>query len=148
MPSKAAITAELAAVLITEWHTEFNRMTLRAWMKQYGNDTAAPTPAKVAADALALLRIGAGVASWAVRACNGEGHRDWTSQRGGFWAWDETDDAAKEKADKRATDKADEILSRYGARCEIGGDPRGYTFRLILASGRTNTIGRDGWGVA
>ena len=115
---------------------------------------ASPAPYMVARDALALLRIGAGVARRAVAYCNGEGHRVWGFRHGegGYsppgWAWDENDDARKERADEKALAKATEIAARYGATVKIGGDPRGFTMRLFLASGRSNGFTGDGWGIA
>ncbi|MCL8382074.1 hypothetical protein [Xanthobacter aminoxidans] len=118
-----------------------------------------PEPHQIAADAAALLHVGARVKRWAERACNGEGHmvpdRQFPLGSSGkapygrmTWTWDETDDAAKDKADARHLKQATEIAARYGASVTIGGDPRGYVLRLVLASGRTNTLGNDGWGVA
>lgn len=124
--------------------------TLAALLSAEAHDTnadrEAPAPHIVAEDALALMRIGATVKRWAVRACNGEG-RYLPNATGRFgWVWDETDNAAKDKADARNLKKATEIAARYGATVEIGGDPRGYTLRLHLASGRKNSWG-EGWGV-
>lgn len=146
MSDKAKHLATLAAVLMAE-----------AWdghcPAYQGTDKYAPKPhaESVAADALALIRVGRGVARWAVRACNGEGHwhYDEPTRRGG-WRWDETDDKAKDKADDRARAKLQAIADRYGATVKLGGDPRGYVVKLILASGRHNTWGgaADGWGVA
>lgn len=140
--SKAKQAAELAAVLSTEMH-EGHSATIKARV-----GAQLHPPHVVAADALALLRIGASVARWAVRACNGEG-REWHQwpNGGGSYVWGNADDAAKEKADARALAKASEIAARYGATVEIGGDPRGYVLRLHLASGRKNGWG-EGWGVA
>lgn len=141
MTSKTQIAAELAACLMLE-----------ASRRLDPPDYVDPSPAAVAANAMALLRIGAGVKRWAERACNGEGHQEWRkglSAHGGRWewAWNDSDTAAHEKADKRAHAKASEIAARYGATVEIGGDPRGFVLRLHLASGRKNGMG-DGWGVA
>lgn len=146
MSDKAKHLATLAAVLMAEAFRE--HVSIR--------DRALRHPETVAADALALIRIGRGVARWAVRACNGEGHRVWGFRHGEStrsapgWAWDESDDAAKDKADARALAKLQAIADRYGATVKLGGDPRGYVVKLILASGRHNTWGgaSDGWGVA
>lgn len=140
--SKAKQAAELAAVLSTEMH-EGHSATIKARA-----GAQLHPPHVVAGDALALLRIGASVSRWAVRACNGEGRGHWDGPSGRYvWSWDETDDAAKEKADARALKRASEIAARYGATVKIGGDPRGFVLRLHLASGRKNGWG-EGWGVA
>lgn len=107
-------------------------------------------PETVAADALALIRIGKGVARWAVRACNGEGERYWQDGKRLAWRWDDTHDAAHAKADAKALAKLQAIADRYGATVKLGGDPRGYVVKLHLANGRHNTWGgaESGWGVA
>lgn len=139
MTSKAQRAAELAALLTFE-KLEYEHAQ--------GADMDYPSPRIVAADVVALLRIGASVARWAVRYCNGEG-REWRQwpNGGGSYVWGDADDAAKEKADASALKRASEIAARYGATVEIGGDPRGYVLRLHLASGRNNGWG-EGWGVA
>jgi hypothetical protein len=145
--SKVKQAAELAAVLSTEMH-EGHGATTKARV-----GAQLHPPHVVAADALALLRIGASVARWAVRACNGEGHHTfmpagpYNQTARTVWAWDAEDDAAKDRADARALKRASDIAARYGATVEIGGDPRGYVLRLHLASGRKNCWG-EGWGVA
>lgn len=146
MSEKTKHAATLAAVLMAE-----------AWgghcPAYQGTDKFAPRPRPetVAADALALIKIGAGVARWAVKACNGEGTwKPYASGGGSGWHWGDENDAAKEKADARALAKLQAIADRYGAKVKLGGDPRGYVVKLILASGRHNTWGgaADGWGVA
>lgn len=135
--SRAQQAAELAAVLMSESYECDGKCEMQN-----------PRPEKVAADALALLRIGASVSNWAVRYCNGQGS-EWRAypNGGGAYVWTEKDDAAKGKADARALAKASDIAARYGATVEIGGDPRGYVLRLHLASGLKNGWG-EGWGVA
>lgn len=97
---------------------------------------------RTAADATELVRIAAAARRRSERACNGEGHY---SERG--WAWDENDDARRERADARATDRANKILEPYGAKVqELGGDPRGPGMRIALASGARNGWG-DGWAI-
>lgn len=97
-------------------------------------------PHLIARDALELLRIGRATATQAVRQCNGEG-RD--------GPWNDADEARHEK--RRATwrAKAEAIAVQYGAKVELGGDPRGYVLRLIFPEkkGHKNGWG-DGWGVA
>ena len=138
--SKIETAAELAAVLSAEAHHVQASATLRP--AYY----AVPFPHLIAEDALVLLRIGAHVKRWAERACNGIERY----QGNGIWCgtWTEADDAAKNRADARHLKRATEIAARYGATAIVGGDPRGYVLRLILASGHSNTFGNDGWGVA
>lgn len=141
--SRTKDAAELAAVLSAERTAHTIATTGDAACREAVRGLA---PHQIAADALALLRIGASVKRWAERACNGIERY----QGNGIWCgtWTEADDAAKGKADARALAKASEIAARYGASVTIGGDPRGYVLRLVLASGRSNTVGNDGWGVA
>lgn len=82
-------------------------------------------------DAQEILRIGRGVARRALDECNGDGRPG--------------DDAR----DVRALDRASVTAQVYGASVFATGDPRGYTFRLRLKSGRYNTLGgpEGGWGV-
>lgn len=41
------------------------------------------------------------------------------------------------------------VCERIGCKVKFGGDPRGYTVKIFLPSGRYNTWGgaEDGWGV-
>jgi hypothetical protein len=137
--------AALAALLMSEQAARMFDPTLRDGAALAG---AMMSPVAVADDALTLIRIGKSVSRWAVRACNGEGS-SWVSypNGGGRFAWTEADDAKRARADARALAKAQGIADQYGATVQIGGDPRGYVFRLMLASGRKNGWG-DGWGVA
>lgn len=134
--SRAHDAALLAALLSAERTTAIASATGDIGSREATRGLA---PHIIADDAFALLRIGASVKRWAERACNGQGRY--------AWMWDETDDAAKDRADARALAKASEIAARYGATVTIGGDPRGYVLRLNLASGRKNGWG-EGWGVA
>lgn len=148
MSDKAKHLATLAAALMSESAGRMFDDEIKSGAALMG---AMASAYSVTEDALALIRIGRGVSRWAVKACNGEGHwhYDETTRRGG-WRWNETDDKAKEKADDRARAKLQAIADRYGAKVKLGGDPRGYVVKLILASGRHNTWGgaSDGWGVA
>lgn len=101
-------------------------------------------PHIIAADTLALRRLGAGFSRRAVMACNGV--RRWHGRDGWIQGWTEGDEAAKERADDRAKAKAAEIAKRYRAKVTTHGDPRGCVFRLHFRSGRRNGMG-DGWGV-
>lgn len=143
--SKTKHAATLAAVLMAETATHEHKFGRAQTATR--DKLSAGHPEAVAADALALIRIGAGVARWAVLACNGI-ERSINGRWQSTW-WDE-DDARKEKADKRALAKLQAIADRYGATVKLGGDPRGYVVKLQLASGRHNTMGgsTDGWGVA
>lgn len=144
MSDKTKHAATLAAVLMGEARDGHH-------LNPAAPKQMVPHPETVAADALALIRIGKGVARWAVRACNGEGTwKPYASGGGSGWHWGDDDDAAKDKADERARAKLQAIADRYGATVKLGGDPRGYVVKLILASGRHNTMGGapDGWGVA
>jgi hypothetical protein len=139
MTSKIETAAELSAALSAEAHFIQSSKSLRP--KFY----AVPRPHIIGQDALALMRIGASVERWAVKACNGV--ERW---EGGRWvgSWTEADEKAKERADARALAKAQVIGDRYGATVKIGGDPRGYTLRLMMKSNATNSSAGDGWGVA
>jgi hypothetical protein len=44
-------------------------------------------------------------------------------------------------------ERTKELLDVLGIGVQFGGDPRGYTVKLQLKSGRSNTWGNDGWGV-
>ena len=152
MSDKTKQAATLAAVLMAEAADIRSRYSAKAWdIRVAAGETPSFRPETVAADALALIKIGAGVARWAVKACNGEGTwKPYASGGGGGWHWGEEHDTAKDKADARALAKLQAIADRYGAKVKLGGDPRGYVVKLILASGRHNTWGGapDGWGVA
>lgn len=58
-------------------------------------------------------------------------------------------DARIEKGEAQAEKRITEICAPFGIKPNFGGDPRGYTVKLILPSGRYNTMGgaEDGWGV-
>lgn len=152
MTSKLEHSATLAATLTDESHFCQSDSAFReTYFQRTGERYASAAPHIAARDALALIKIGAGVARWAVRECNGEGHRVNIPASGyqrWSWEWGSDDDAAKDKADARALAKASEIAARYGATVKIGGDPRGYVMRLQLATKRSNTFSDDGWGVA
>lgn len=106
------------------------------------------SPHMIASDAAALVKIARGVNRRACQRCNGN-----PSVRGDAEVhWNATLD----RADARDETRALGIMCRYpvmGRRTSpvvgviLGGDPRGYTLKLVLASGRTNDMGREGWGV-
>jgi len=145
--SKVQIAAELAALLIDESHYCQSDAAFReAYFQRTGDRYASAPPHVAARDALALLRIGASVSRWAVKACNGIVRYQGNGISCGTWY--ESDEAAKDRADKRALAKAQAIADRYGATVVIGGDPRGYVLRLRLATKRSNGMADDGWGIA
>lgn len=124
MPSTSDMraVAELAAVLSAEICGQELRVA----------------PHLIADDVMALRRIAISTKRWAEASCNGytpSGRR-----------WDDAAEKAKDRADARALAAAQAIADRYGAKAEVGGDPRGFTLRLHLASGRRNGWG-DGWGI-
>jgi len=145
--SKVQIAAEIAALLMDESHYCQSDAAFReTYWQRTGERYASAAPHIAARDALALLRIGAAVSRWAVKACNGIERY----QGNGIWCgtWTEADEAAKERADAKALAKSQEIADRYGATVKLGGDPRGCVTRLHLASKRTNSFAADGWAVA
>ena len=121
MPNQAAL--ELVAVLATE-----KRRPSNAFL--------------IARDAQSLARIAKRIERRAVLRCNGD---ERISRKGEAAenAWSAKLDAA----DARDQARVNTLVKVYRASCIIGGDPRGYTLKLVLASGRTNDMGRDGWGV-
>ncbi len=142
-PNRGLHLAEIAAMLATEAHFIQSSKDLRPACY------AVPEPHLIAKDAAALLRIGNGVASRAVLQCNGIQHWD-PQTRQMQSTWTEEDETHNDKMKERARTKAQSIADRYGAKVETGGDPRGCTLRLHLASGRHNTMGgrESGWGIA
>lgn len=137
--TKVKDVAELAALLAKE--AEFIQCSPSLRPAYY----SPPSVATIAADAMALARIGASVTRWAVAACNGIVRYQGNGISCG--TWHDSDEAAKERADKRAFTKAQAIADRYGAKVELGGDPRGCVLRLHLESKRTNGFASEGWGV-
>lgn len=96
------------------------------------------SPVKTARDALALVRIGRSAATLATRYCNGEGHWE-----GGRWVWTEEDDKRCDRRRDAMHKKAQAIADDYGARVELGGDPRGYVLKLHFGDAKG-----EGFGVA
>lgn len=143
-PNRGLHLAELAALLATEAHFIQSSAELRPTYY------AVPGPHVIAKNAADLLRIGSGVARRAVALCNGEGRK--REYLDGRWlaSWDEEDERSRERADDRARTRAQAIADHYGATVETSGDPRGYTLKLHLKSGRHNTFGgkESGWGIA
>jgi len=56
-------------------------------------------------------------------------------------------DARIERQEKQIEHRIAEIAAELGCAADFGGDPRGYTVKLQLPSGRMNTWGQDGFGV-
>lgn len=54
-----------------------------------------------------------------------------------------------EDHDAVCEDSIREVCRKIGCEVKFGGDPRGYTVKVMLPSGRYNTWGgaEDGWGV-
>jgi len=111
-----------------------------------GHGDGARSVAQVRLDALALLDVATCVNAWEVRAVNGEGHKVPDPDRGYRWAWDASDENRFAAARAAAAVHVGPIAARYGAVALLGGDPRGFTMWLILASGRSNSHG-IGWGL-
>jgi hypothetical protein len=102
---------------------------------------------RAARDAESLVRLGKRAAKIAVDRCNGIQRYD-AAARQMLATWTEADESRADKAcDKIAKDAA-AILLPYGAtKISVGGDPRGFTLKFHLASGRSNSAGGEGWGV-
>ena len=142
--------ASLAARLMAESHFNQSDSVFRAEYRERTGEFHASVAAHVAArDALALIRLGKGVARRAVQVCNGILRYD-ANTRAVLNTWTEADEASRERADERAKAKAEAILARYGATVKLGGDPRGCVMRVNFRS--DNLPGRvsphDGWCVA
>lgn len=122
--------AELSARLCDISHF---RQSDRAWRAAYEARTGYPhwvaSPHICARDALALIRIGKGVARWAVRQCNGIERYDAKARRM-LATWTEADETACEKAEATAVEKANAIGLKYGVTFTAGGDPRGYVLKM------------------
>ena len=56
-------------------------------------------------------------------------------------------DARIARQEKQVERRMSEIAAELGAKIDFGGDPRGYTVKLILPSGHSNTWGQDGFGI-
>ena len=101
------------------------------------------SPHLIADDADDLIEIAQRVKGRAVRRCNGK------PGPGPNMTWDEWGQRL-DRADYKDEEAGNRIMTRYcnhGAHVILGGDPRGYTLKLVLASGRTNEMGGEGWGV-
>jgi hypothetical protein len=131
-------------------HREPNPATLLAAVlatENGGPDLGGMPPYRAAKDAEKLIRLGKRAARIALDRCNGIQRYD-AKARQMLATWTEADEARADTAcDKIAKDAA-AILNPYGAtKISVGGDPRGFTLKFHLASGRTNSAGGEGWGV-
>lgn len=138
--SQASHIAELAAVLSKCSHWQQSDPAWRAaYRERTGEPYAVQNPHIIARGALALLRIGRGVARREVQACNGIERY----QGNGIWCgtWTEADDESKRRLDDKAKEAGDAIAARYGATVHIGGDRHGATFRLVPSYARPAAFG-------
>lgn len=76
------------------------------------------------------MRQGATYGRLAVALCNGE-----------------IDQPEYDKRTERIEQRLNKLLGVLGIEANYGGDPRGYTVKLVFPSRRSNTFGGDGWGV-
>jgi hypothetical protein len=142
--------ATLAARLMSESHWNQSNPDFReAYWQRTGERHSHVAPHIAARDALALIRIGKGVARRAVQMCNGIPRWD-AKLRMMINDYTEEDETRRERADGKAKAKAETILARYGASVQLGGDPRGYVMRLHFGSDNLpgRAVPHDGWGVA
>lgn len=56
-------------------------------------------------------------------------------------------DARIAKREAQIERRIAELCAEIGIAVHFGGDPRGYTVKVQLPNGASNTWGRDGWGV-
>jgi hypothetical protein len=146
--SKSQHAMELAAALMEASHWLQSNPDLRAaFRERTGQPYGTVAPHRAAKDALALIRIGKGVARRAVDACNGIMRYDATLRRS-VATWTPEDEDRRNRLDEKAKTKAQEIALHYAASVTIGGDPRGFVMRLNFDHKRTNGFSQDGWGVA
>lgn len=132
-------TALLAAMLATE--DSAARFKNPNWRK------SAVPPYRAASDAESLVRLGKRAARIAVQRCNGILRYDAEARRV-LGTWTDDDEARADKACGKIAKAAAEILTPYGATdIQVGGDPRGFTLKFRLASGRSNSFGGEVWGV-
>lgn len=111
-------------------------------------DLSATAPHLVVDAARLLLRHATTHGRLAVESCNGHpaqssGHLDAASVRKLQDKWD----ARIERDTARCEKRIAAICLPLGIVPDFGGDPRGYTVKLNLPSGTTNTMGRDGYGI-
>lgn len=107
--------------------TQENRLQLAVLLSRRG---PAFNAYRIAQDVKALATIGADSDAWGVHLCNGTREQD-----------------KYEKRMDGLKNRATTLLEPYGLEFTLGGDPRGYTFKIIGLPG--NTLGGDeaGFGV-
>lgn len=88
-----------------------------------------------------LIRWGRQLCRIQERQCNG--HQTWDGR------WDEEAAKRDEKREEGIQARVTKALAPYGITPNFSGDPRGYTLKLILPSGKWNTWGgeEEGYGV-
>jgi chromosome condensin MukBEF MukE localization factor len=69
-----------------------------------------------------------------------------------MWCSEEMSDRRRGALEKKETNlerRITELAERFGAKVKFGGDPRGFTVKLLLKSGRWNSWGgaSEGFGV-
>lgn len=122
---------------------------LAAVLASEQDDTAsnAMPPCAAARDAEKLIRLGKRAARIAEQKCNGIQRYD-SAARMMLASWTDDDETRAEKAIARIEKEAGEILAPYGATdIKAHGDPRGFCLTFKLASGRSNGMDQNRWGV-
>lgn len=107
-------------------------------------------PAEVEQAARLLLRHAATHGRLAEESCNGHPAQGSPSMDvKSLGKLQEKWDARIEREEKRIEKRIGEICAPFGIRPDFGGDPRGYTVKLFLPSGKYNTWGgkESGYGV-
>lgn len=94
-------------------------------------ELSAEPPHQCANLARDLMRLGSTHSCLCVQWCNGP--------------WDKSDEVKLDRVRERIV----KLVEPYGIKANCHGDPRGFTVKLLLPSGRYNTWGgkEDGWGV-
>lgn len=67
------------------------------------------------------------------------------------WCNEDMDDGTRtrvEAREARIERRITDLLAPYGIAVEFGGDPRGYTVKVSLPSGKSNSFTGEGWGLA
>ena len=112
-----------------------------------GPDLGNPPPYAAACDAEKLIRLGKRAARIAKQRCNGIQRYD-AKARQTLATWTDDDEARAEKATAKVEADARAILEPYGASdIKAHGDPRGFVLTFRLASGRSNSMDQNRWGV-
>mgnify|MGYP003387096575 CR=1 FL=1 len=101
---------------------------------------------QVVADARTILRHARTHGNLACEFCNGPQYANYRNVSGPEYdAWQAQIERRSEVCKRRIT----EVLRPYGVAARFGGDPRGYTVKIMLPSTASNTWGgkEEGWGV-